>query len=166
MVLQVWFASQEAVLEKQLGSDQLGRIRDMLRVMSGKESPLYAPLQAPYTFFMPSLRASPFHDAKAFKFTGVLERAHADIVTELQALLKRADSGDHFEAYEGDGLPEERGGMTAGEPETWTVFYFFHNFQPIEEHLRLAPKTAAVLQSLRDDLLFGMVCFSVLKPGM
>lgn len=143
----------------------LGRVRDLLRVMSGCEEAVYANLQAPYTFFMPNLRASPFHPTETFPLTRILEESHAAIVQELQQLLHRSDTQKKFEPYEGDGLPDERGGMVDGSAEKWTVFYFYHNFQPIEENLKMAPKTAAVLSSLRNELLFGMVCFSVLRPG-
>jgi len=69
-----------------------------------------------------------------------------------------------FLTYEGDGLEEDKGQMTAREND-WKVFYFYQNFQKYEDNHRLCPRTAAVLERLSDRLLYGMVCFSQLEPG-
>lgn len=77
-------------------------------------------------------------------------------------MLEQQDK--RFMYYEGDGLEDDKGSMTAREND-WKVFYFYQNFQRYDENHKLCPRTSEILSRLSDRLLYGMVCFSHLEPG-
>lgn len=94
---------------------ELDRLESMFQVLSGKIAPetfAPAPMQAPYSFFLPGLYAAPFHDevARETPWARAIEENFPVILEELTNVLQQNNM--QFKEYVGDGLQEDKGPMT------------------------------------------------------
>eukprot|EP01112_Ceratiomyxa_fruticulosa_P010714 TRINITY_DN2844_c0_g4_i1.p1 TRINITY_DN2844_c0_g4~~TRINITY_DN2844_c0_g4_i1.p1 ORF type:complete len:342 (+),score=56.25 TRINITY_DN2844_c0_g4_i1:189-1214(+) len=167
--IHLWFREQWNLVCNTFPEDQkegrLERLHQMFQVLGGHQKPSpMAPLQSPYSFFLPGLTAQPFHDyVKEHEWVKRLESSYPVILEELMGVLN-SNGKDSFVEYVGDGTQEEKGTMTEGKGD-WKVLYFYHNFVRQEDICRLCPKTAKILDDLGDNILRGMLCFSAIEPG-
>lgn len=188
-----WFDQIWSSLALHYPTSELQRLKELFDVLSGCKSPEFKTRgQLPYSFYLPGLRATPIWDRDSLpqSFLGalsLLENSAATISAEYQDLQ---DSGglDFFQHYSGDGDKKSEGGVAsdsevysqldANKPDLgsnsknkmvsagqWRVFYFYRNFERIDDNCKRCPKTAQILDQLGKYALKGMVCFSRLEPG-
>jgi aspartyl/asparaginyl beta-hydroxylase (cupin superfamily) len=162
--VQQWLLNQWQQITLAKGKEGLERMQKMINVICGKEEVKFlTPGQQPYSFYLAGLDARPFHDARQFAFTSVLENNYENIKKELLGVITENKEGSEFAHYMGDGLEHDKGKMVrSGE---WKVKYLYHNFERNEENCKLFPVTSHILDSLGAQILRGMVCFSAINPG-
>jgi len=181
-----WFEKQWNLIIQRFGHEAgdhhigLSRLNKMFDILTGKTLPQFEhKAQKPYTFYLPGLPATPFHDPASFPFCSILEQNSPIIRQELLALIhqQEEENDSKFQVYSGDGLTQEEEPQSPSSTSTstmvsagdWRVFYFYKNFKKVEENCRKCPKTAELLElqqeSSSDILLKGMVCYSSILPG-
>lgn len=160
--MQLWLRETWQQIAREMGEKGLERMQTMMNVLCGDEDIKFLTKgQQPYSFYLPGLEATPFHDTSKFEFTRQLETHHDQIKEELLQVMKKERSG--FIEYRGDGLDDDKGNMVgSGE---WKVKYLYHNFIRNDENCQQFPVTARVLDSLGPQILRGMICFSAIQPG-
>ena len=133
---------------------ELARIEEALAIAAGAR-PIPAdrhPLQAP-RFYVPGLRARPWHDGSTLEAVAQLEASATRIAEELDALL----------ATRGGFQPHRLDGDLVNREELWNAFYFKLEEQTFPANRAACPETAKVLSSL--PRLGDMAFFSALSPG-
>jgi aspartate beta-hydroxylase len=145
----MWKRLRSRIAAAQGDLSGLERIDRCIRTRLGSEAPQYVhPLQKP-EFYIPGLRARPWHDVAEFGWVARLERAHAAIAGEF-AELQRAGA---LEAR-----PEGRGGR-------WATCHLFFLGVKSSELCARCPETTRLVESIPGATSAGLVYFATLAPG-
>lgn len=148
------------------GGAALARFDACLENLTGeRRAAVDDPRQRPTILYFPGLPASPWFSREQFPWFAELEAATADIRTELDAVMPRAQQGERVFT---DDEAERRGLAGAQGAPSWHGFYFWRHGEPREDNLALCPRTAAILAGLplcRIREHAPEVMFSVLAPG-
>jgi len=96
-----WFEKQWNLIIQRFGHEAgdhhigLSRLNKMFDILTGKTLPQFEhKAQKPYTFYLPGLPATPFHDPASFPFCSILEQNSPIIRQELLALIHQQE-GQH-----------------------------------------------------------------------
>lgn len=152
-----WLKNIELTLLKKYQFAKIKRIFLMLQILQKQMNITdLQPFQKPYSFYIPQLPTQPIFSPTKFKWVEFLEQNFNIIRDEMLSI-----NSTSFEEY----LGEDSKAVATEKKEDWNIYYFYRNFQTIEENVKKCPKTIQILNSLPERLFFGMVCFSSLKPG-
>lgn len=95
------------------------------------------------------MTAQPWHDPENFAWARQLERAHAEIKSELAAIRYHV-------------RPQPEGLADSGD---WNVYYFYYLGRKVEENCARCPRTTRIIDSVPTLTSTGLVYFSVLTPA-
>eukprot|EP01094_Clydonella_sp_ATCC50884_P029176 TRINITY_DN9050_c0_g1_i1.p2 TRINITY_DN9050_c0_g1~~TRINITY_DN9050_c0_g1_i1.p2 ORF type:complete len:293 (-),score=85.93 TRINITY_DN9050_c0_g1_i1:149-1027(-) len=177
---QEWFREQWASVEKECGSEGLGRMKDMFMGLAKNEPPRFQyPMQEPEMYYMRELTAKPVHDPKDHPILQKLESKWEVIRGEMEALRVSNESTYTKPRSDDEAVPDygpatgfaeyfgidERGVLTT--TGNWKVFYFYKHFIRQDDNCKLCPETAKLIDRMMEEglLVGGMVCFSRITPG-
>lgn len=146
------------------------RVREALGMMIGqaqRQSTKEAYTSEPTVLFFPGLETVHFAENDAFDWIDDLAAATDAIDEELSALI----SAQHpFEPYlQGSPLAPVTYDHAAVGHDGWGAMHLYKVGQPVEDHIKLCPRTLEVLQRLPIPDVPSKspnVLFSRLKPGM
>lgn len=161
--LEAFIAQEVAAVRSKSGSADQGRFDACLEVFLGKRR-VYASL--PKGFLFPYLPAIEFLPRDDFPWLEPLEAATDYIAAEAAAVLR--DSTGEFRPYVefAPGTPLDQW-APLNHSTSWSVYSFWHDSKPLEEHIARCPKTAAAISALPLCDIPGYApsaYFSVLKP--
>lgn len=135
---------------------ELDRVKEYFRRWTGERPQHADAVQRPHYPLFPGLRHQPFHDARSFPATAILEREFATIRAEALALDDAAR------------LDYTRAAAMKTGAGSWTLYLFHHMGVEVESVARRCPRTLAVIESLPracTDYVWGDTLFSAMKGG-
>lgn len=140
-----------------------GRWAEAAAIACGRSRPFHSQSNRLY---IPRLPALPFHPPDAFPWIAAVQRQTAAIAQELRAVMHEDKGGfAPYIAYAPD-QPVNQWKELNHSP-AWSSYPLWAHGQPVDEHLRQCPATAAAL-ALVDAAQIDGVCpnamFSVLAP--
>ena len=157
-------ASYRSRLERNLkGVAQSDRFRDSLALMFGEKQVFH---QKPSVYYFPGLPQIQFYDPGQFEWAAAIEASTADMIDELQSLLRNQGLFRPYLATTADRPHYDFHGMH--DNPSWSTLQMFENGRAVEEHVARCPKTFAAVQSAplcRITTRAPSILFSLLKGG-
>ncbi len=102
-------------------------------------------LQEPRYYYFPGLPQIQFYDRSLFPWMDDVERATADIRTELDAILSEPGTFAPYVQGHANRPRKDQAGMLNNP--AWSAFYLWKNSEPVAENVARCPKTLEALKN-------------------
>ncbi|WP_371495128.1 aspartyl/asparaginyl beta-hydroxylase domain-containing protein [Kitasatospora sp. NBC_00374] len=143
-----------AELRETVGGEDLERVEECLRILTGEQAPEYLHEdQEPTRLFFPGISALPWHDTAAQPWVAGVEARYGEILAEFTALR---EGQARFAPYE-DLYTKELGW------QGWDTYQLYRNGVWTDEAAERCPATRAALDATPHGPRDGM--FTILNPG-
>jgi hypothetical protein len=154
-------------LTKEFPAAELGRIRGLLDVWSGRHEPAFAPMQSMIRgLFVPDLPTAPWLDANLFSFKSAAEGLYPTLKRRLTAAR---DAGRlAFRPYGMSPDAPENAEASPKLPKGWKELAFYDGYKgaAIDKHVAMFPEVTALIEAvLSSQTLIQELGLLVLEPG-
>lgn len=123
-------------------------------------------LQEPRFYYFPGLPQIQFYDRNLFPWMDEIERATAEIRTELDAILREPGAFAPYVQGEANRPRKDQAGMLNNP--AWSAFFLWKNSEPVAENAARCPKTLAALRNAplaRVPNRSPSILFSLMQAG-
>lgn len=104
-------------------------------------------------YYYPDLKATPWHDAKSYHWSSLLEQNYEAIKKEAIDVFSNNRMSSHPQNNE------------LAKDGNWKTYFFYKNGIRYDDHMKACPVTASIIERIPGTDRAGRVYFSAMTPG-